>query len=267
MNQDGRYVSIEPEGGDTGTPLNLQKRLTLILRYIDIQDKKFIDCGCGTGDYVLALGSLGAEAWGIEYSKEKVSQFRNRKSHQDRVFVGDVQKIAFPDSSFDIAMLNEALEHIPNDVLALKEIYRILKPGGILIVFSPNRFYPFETHGVFLKGSTRRLPPYCPFVPYVPLAVGQKVFRYWARNYWPGELRGLITKVGFLITHTDYIWQTFENISGHQPFLITILKPLLRRLCSFLERLPLVKTFGVSQLVIAVKNTSACKFITQQSEG
>jgi hypothetical protein len=53
-----------------------------------------------------------------------------------------------------------------------------------------------------------------PFVPYVPLRLGKKVFTYWARNYWPGELRRLVRRAGFTIVATDYVWQTFEAIPG-----------------------------------------------------
>ncbi len=253
MSHDKKYSSIKPGGGDTGTPLNLQKRLAVIQRYVDVRGKKIIDCGCGSGEYVLALSNLGADVWGIEYDENKVAEFKRSKQQADRVSVGNIEQTNFSDLSFDIALLNEVLEHIPNDRQGLKEIHRILRPQGVLIVLSPNRLYPFETHGVFLNGSTRRIPHYIPFIPYIPLNIGRKIFHYWARNYWPSELRLLVTECGFKVTHVDYIWQTFENISGHQPLLITALKPLLKRICSFCEQIPLVKTFGVSQMIIAEK--------------
>ena len=92
-----------------------------------------------------------------------------------------------------------------------------------------------------------------PFVPYVPLRLGQLVFDYVARNYWPGELKRRVVESGFTIVCTDYLWQTFENISGSQPVLVTRLRPILRRVFGALERPPGVRMFGVSQVVMAAR--------------
>jgi hypothetical protein len=76
---------------------------------------------------------------------------------------------------------------------------------------------------------------------------------FWARNYWPGELRRLVREAEFDITHTDYVWQTFEGISNHQPALIARTKGLLRVLSRALERVPVLRTLGVSQVIVALK--------------
>jgi SAM-dependent methyltransferase len=247
------YDGIEPGGGSTGAPLNLQKRVGLIQKYISLAGTTMLDCGCGTGEYVLALNRLGAEAWGIEYSPAKVAEFKRLNQWPERVSVGNVEQTGFAPSSFDAALLNEVLEHVSDDRRALREIHRLLRPDGTLFVFSPNRLYPFEIHGVALKASGRRIPHYTPLVPYLPLRLGRAIFRYWARNYWPGELRRLVRECGFRITHTDYVWQTFENLSGNQPRLVTALRPWLRQVSSLLERAPLVRALGVSQMIVAEK--------------
>ena len=69
----GAYSNIAPAGGDTATPLNLEKRLRVIQRYAPVAGKRVLDCGCGAGDYVLALMRRGGDAWGVEYSRQKLA--------------------------------------------------------------------------------------------------------------------------------------------------------------------------------------------------
>jgi SAM-dependent methyltransferase len=249
----GGFTGIAIGGGDTDKPLSLRKRLRLITRYVPLDGRSVLDCGCGAGAYVLAFLAMGADAQGIEYCAEKVVQFRRLGHDPARVQQGNLEQITFPDASFDFALLNEVLEHVPDDARAVSEVYRVLKPGGTLVVFSPNRLFPFETHGVTLARSRRVLPPYLPFVPYVPLGLGRRLFRFHARNYFPWELRGLLTRARFRIVHRTWLWQTFENISGHQPALIRWSRPVLRLAANTLERLPGVCCLGVSQVLVVRK--------------
>jgi SAM-dependent methyltransferase len=246
-------LEIQVAGGDTATPLNLQKRLDWIRAVAGpLEGKSAIDCGCGAGEYVRALTALGADAWGIEYSAEKIGEAQRLGGlPEGRVAVGDIEAIEFSDERFDVALVNEVLEHVPRDDRGIREVHRILKPGGVALIFSPNRLYPFETHGVSLR-SGAKVPHYIPLVPYVPVRLG--LFQYWARNYWPWELRALVRAGGFSIEHCAYVWQTFENISGHQPRWIAALSPLLRAIARALEVTPVLRAFGVSQLIVARKS-------------
>ncbi|MBW2494349.1 MAG: class I SAM-dependent methyltransferase [Deltaproteobacteria bacterium] len=245
-------LEVQAAGGDTGTPLNLQKRLDWISAVAGPLDgKRAIDCGCGAGEYVRALTALGADTWGIEYSAEKVDEAKRLGGLPDgRVAVGDIEALDFPDAHFDLALVNEVLEHVPNEELGIREVHRVLKPGGVAVIFSPNRLYPFETHGVSLR-SGAKVPHYTPLVPWVPVRFG--LFEYWARNYWPWELRALVRAGGFTIERCAYVWQTFENISGNQPRWIRALRPLLRAIAHALEATPGLRAFGGSQLIVARK--------------
>src|SRR5258708_4553765 len=97
------YADIKPAGGDTATPLNLSKRLRAIEQYAAIDGKQILDCGCGAGEYVQAFRNRGAEAWGIEFSKEKVAS--SRADLGGRLAVGDLAALAVRDSTIDIALL------------------------------------------------------------------------------------------------------------------------------------------------------------------
>ena len=250
----GGYHQIKIAGGDTATSLNLQKRLRFMAPYLKPDKARLLDCGCGAGEYVAALTQIhGMEAWGVERLTEKIHQAKASNPCADRIVAGDLENLAFPDEHFDIALLNEVLEHVPNEAAVLQEIRRVLRPGGLLLIFSPNRWYPFETHGVYFKGQQRKVPPYVPLIPYIPLRIGERFFDYWSRNYWHGELRTLLQRKGFKIRSHRFVWQTFENISRSQPLLIRKSTPLLRTVANSLERIPLLARFGASQFIVAEK--------------
>jgi SAM-dependent methyltransferase len=244
--------AVIPAGGDTATPVNLAKRLRFLARHGVSPGRRVLDAGCGRGEYVLALRQRGVEAFGLEYLADKVAA-HVRGVPPGCILRADLDNLPYADGAFDTVFLNEVLEHVPHERRALREVRRVLRPGGTLIVLSPNRLYPFESHGVHLARSGRLVPPFVPFIPYLPMAIGQKVFRYWARNYWPSELAGLIRSAGFRVVRTDFIWQTFENISGHQPYAISLLRPFLRSMASVGERLPIIRRLGVSQAIVAAR--------------
>jgi len=247
------YKNIRPSGSDTGAPLNLKRRLKLINQYIDFKNKTILDAGCGTGDYLIKFLDSSPHVYGIEYDPEKVRIFQSLNIPAAKVKQGDIEHSGFEENKFDLVLLNEVLEHVPNDFHALKEAYRILKPNGILALFSPNRFYPFETHGVSTKKNHLKIPYYIPFIPYIPIHLGNKIFIYNARNYFPWELKRNVEQNNFKIIEQTCVWQTFENISGSSPKMIVYTSPFLRALSFCLEKIPLVRWFGISQCIIAQK--------------
>ena len=246
-------LDIAPLGSDTATPLSLRRRVDLIEELVPIAAADVLDCGCGEGSYVVELSRRGARARGIEFQPEKVAAFRREHPGDSRVSEGDVERLAFADESFDVVLMNETIEHFPDDRAALRSARRVLREDGALVVLAPNRWYPFESHGVYWKQSDRLLSPALPGVPYVPQRAGRRVFRYWARNYWPRELRARIEAEGFEIVRTGFLWQTFEGISGQQPRVVRVLAPFLRRVAWRAERTPGVRRFGVTQWVVARK--------------
>jgi SAM-dependent methyltransferase len=250
---------IAPEGGDTSTPLNLGKRLTLLEALLPpLPGLRVLDAGCGGGEYVGALVARGADARGIECAEEKLDRVRDLPADlARRIRYGDIQRSEFEAGRFDAALLNEVLEHVPDDAAALRELHRVLRPGGSLVVFSPNRLHPFETHGVYALRCGRRISHATPFVPWIPLPLGRRLFRYWARNYWPAELCGLLRRSGFRILRRGFLWPTFENISGRQPGWMRPLRPLLRGASAIAERTPLLRAFGASQWILATRTEPA----------
>jgi ubiquinone/menaquinone biosynthesis C-methylase UbiE len=94
-----------------------------------------LDAGCGTG---LNLQALPAGSTGLDLNPRNLALVRQRLPHQTAV-EGDLEAMPFADGSFSTVICTEVLEHVPYPGLALREIRRVLKPGGVLIGSVPAR--------------------------------------------------------------------------------------------------------------------------------
>ena len=69
------YENIRIAGGDTAKPLAMAKRLAIIQRCLQPQERRFLDCGCGAGEYMLALFErCGLDAQGIEFDEPRFAR-------------------------------------------------------------------------------------------------------------------------------------------------------------------------------------------------
>jgi 2-polyprenyl-3-methyl-5-hydroxy-6-metoxy-1,4-benzoquinol methylase len=96
---------------------------------------RLLDIGCGGGKFLLSMQHLGWQAEGVEFNQSAVETCRNSGL---RVFQGEIKAAAFPDNSFDVITARHVIEHIPNPRGFIAEIYRILKPGGLMVLMTPN---------------------------------------------------------------------------------------------------------------------------------
>jgi 2-polyprenyl-3-methyl-5-hydroxy-6-metoxy-1,4-benzoquinol methylase len=105
--------------------------------------KQVLDAGCGVGwGTLLLLESGAAAASGIDIAPDAVEDARGRVPGAD-IRQGDLADLPWPDASFDLVVCFEALEHVHQQDQVLDELVRVLRPGGILMVSSPNpRVYP-----------------------------------------------------------------------------------------------------------------------------
>jgi demethylmenaquinone methyltransferase/2-methoxy-6-polyprenyl-1,4-benzoquinol methylase len=95
--------------------------------------EKILDIAAGTGTSAKALAKSGAEVVALDFSPGMVAQ--GRKRHPDITFVeGDAEVLPFAPSSFDVVTVSFGLRNVNNPQLALGEMYRVLKPGGRLVI-------------------------------------------------------------------------------------------------------------------------------------
>jgi SAM-dependent methyltransferase len=106
-----------------------------------VRDKDVLDCGSGTGYGSAYLAQQGARSvTGIDYSREAVAFARKRYSDKLLRFLEmDAQQISLPDASFDFVFSSENLEHLPDPRANVSEIRRVLRPGGVALIATPNK--------------------------------------------------------------------------------------------------------------------------------
>jgi SAM-dependent methyltransferase len=245
-----RTVQAFEAGDSTAVPSNVAYRLAK-LRDLGILRGRWLDCGCADGGYTAALVEQGAtEAVGVDPDEERISRARKRGRDRSAVqfLCASAEALPFPDATFDGVLLNEVLEHVRDEVRTLGELRRVLRPGGYLAIMSPNRWFPFEGHGMRIGRITVNVP--VPFLPWIPHVIARHVLR--ARNYWPHELRDLVRSQGFTIRQAGFVLPIFEVY----PWLPAPVIRQYRRLVPVLERTPLLRRFGVSNLVVAQKQDS-----------
>jgi SAM-dependent methyltransferase len=113
---------------------------------------KILDIGCGSGRHTCAASRLEkVVVIGSDVSLDEVKEARNRLRYQEDLgevgggiwatLVADITGLPFPDHYFDMVICSEVLEHIPDQQTAVKEVSRVLRPGGDLIVSVP-RYLP-----------------------------------------------------------------------------------------------------------------------------
>ena len=100
----------------------------------DLKDKKVLDLGCGHGKDIQIYESLGAEVYGIDTSEIMIGEATKRVKHPERLVVGDIEKTNFEDKYFDIIIGRHTLHFLDSYDETYKELARILKKKGILII-------------------------------------------------------------------------------------------------------------------------------------
>lgn len=119
-------------------------------------DGQVLDLGCGGGQttYGIAAGVRGVI--GLDIS---ALSFTGRPPQPDNVTlaVADAASLPFADGSFAVVAMHDAIEHFPDAAAVLREALRVLRPGGWLIVHSPNLIAPHRALSLYLQG--RRRPP------------------------------------------------------------------------------------------------------------
>jgi len=124
---------------------NLVSRMRFSLEMLEsgvTSGARVLDVGCGAGQLVGELTRRGYEAWGVDISEAMV-RYGREHYHPDRFRTADVEQLPFADNTFDGIVCLGVLEYLNRDEAALRDMWRVLKPGGRAIITTPSSTCPF----------------------------------------------------------------------------------------------------------------------------
>jgi ubiquinone/menaquinone biosynthesis C-methylase UbiE len=186
---------------------------------------RMLDIGAARGAYLKACQDRGWQVTGIELSPEGRDYAREKYGME--FHNQPLETLAFPDGSFDAVHMNHVLEHLVDPAETLREIHRVLSPGGLLVVEVPNEIDEFFVAVCTAFG--RPPEPYSVASPHV--------YHFNARS-----LTNVLNKAGFLVYHLSTPRRN-ANTASRIP-----LGSLFRRLVfwweGFIKRGPVVLTFS-----------------------
>jgi len=203
---------------------------------------RVLEDGCGVGEYLAHLAMHAKQAVGLDYEFERALEARIKVSE---VVCGAGEKLPFPDNYFDLVLSHEVLEHVQDDQQAINEILRVLKLGGRLVLFVPNRGYPFETHGIYWKGEYKfgnKL-----FVNYLPRKWRDKLAPH-VRVYTGRDLSRLFAGQRGIAIKKTIIFGAYDNLIIRLGWSGKVLRTILQSL----EHTPL-KILGLSHFWVVEK--------------
>ena len=217
-----------------------ERRFNMVLQHVDPTDMRVLDIGCGVGMYLKAFQRHTDKVFGIEVEGERAIKALDVTPN---IILAVGETMPFADNSFDIVFLHEVIEHVDDDYLTIRDSYRIVAPGGHIVIFAPNRLYPFETHGIYWRGQYKF--GNIPLVGYLPDFLRNKV-AYHVRAYRARDIRKLFEGLNVEFVEFTQVYPGFDKLMTQHAGLST----LLRKMFYGLEKTPL-KVIGLSHFVIA----------------
>lgn len=139
-------------------PYDVGRRMEVLvndfLGEVALEGKLVLDGGCGTGRATAALAARGAKVVPLDLGFRLASYVKAR--YPSRPVNGNLLSLPFADGSFDVVVSSEAIEHTPDPGAAVAELCRVLKPGGHLVLSTPNWLWQFPVR----LASSLKLRPY-----------------------------------------------------------------------------------------------------------
>ena len=216
-----------------------KRRVRTMLSYLDLKPgQAILDCGCGMGFYLMAISEIflvckqtgfnppqserGLKpVWlcGIDYEEKVLSYAQGHLAERGVALArGDIHHLGFAAESFDRVLMSEVLEHLKDDEAALREVWRVMKPGAILALTVPHRHYPYwyDPLNRLAEGFWGRPIRRGPFAG---------IWANHERLYEPKQLLEVVERAGFVVERVEEL--THYCFPGTQTIVYTFGKGLI----------------------------------------
>ncbi len=201
------------------------RRASLFVTSGPIQSRaRVLELGCGTGEFTRRVAPVGAHLVALDLSAELLAKARAKVGAAARFVRGDAEALPFPDGTFDVVYGCSVLHHLDLEA-ALREVRRVLRPGGRLVFSEPNLLNP----QVFLAFTCG------PLKPYFGVSADEKAFTR-------GAVSRVLRRLGF-----DRFWVRYFDFL--HPSIPASLIPIVRPVVEHLERVALLRPISGSILI------------------
>jgi SAM-dependent methyltransferase len=220
-----------------------ERRLGMIAQWAKLDGARVLIAGCGVGMYASEIGRrYDAQVDAFDIEEPRVADTQADTPH---AVVAAAESVPYTSNTFDTILSHEVLEHVQDDRAAVREMVRVLKPGGRVVIFVPNRWYPFETHGHYWRGTYHF--GNTPLINYLPDALRNRLAPH-VRAYTARGLRGLFAGTPTRVVTHQRIYGGYDNIIARLGSTGQRIRDTLYRF----EGTPL-DTLGLSHLLVVEK--------------
>ena len=180
----------------------LKRRAKRMIQQLELKNgDKILDLGCGDGyySYLLSRFSLKIKVTGIDNHAAAIeSAKRQARKKNVKFIIGNAEKLPFPENYFDKIVMSEIIEHVKDDERVLREARRVLKSGGILVLTTPNKDYPFLWDPI--NWTLEHL-----FNFHIKSGFFAGIWNQHLRLYKPGDLKKRLEKAGFKVVSCELL--------------------------------------------------------------
>lgn len=190
--------------------------------------KRLLDFGCGDGSFLASLNDKVDARYGIDIDERVIVQTKDRFPAINFQVLKTEKRIPYKDNFFDVVTLHHVLEHVNSESQVIKEILRVLKPGGLFLLASPY-------HGLFTWADTANFRFRFPQIHkyFFKFFLGEELYqkrfvnkikeglygdcsisRQWHKHYREKEIRDLLG--------TKFEIISFSKYSLFSPFLLVL---------------------------------------------
>ncbi len=223
------FFNLFPSVHDQKSRLRKAEKIAYALKIANypLASSICLDAGCSSGIITSALAPLFAKMIGLDFDVIALANIVPSATRSVLFIQGDLMSLPLSDNAVDVVICAQVYEHVPDDQVMMDEIYRILKPGGIVFLSGPNKLFPIELHYAmpFLHWLPSRIPD-----GYVRLLGRGDHYYEHSRSLW--GLRKLVSRFEVCDITVDLLLTPYLIRSS---FILRMIKLVPRVIWTFFE--------------------------------